>query len=73
MKTYVKDNKLAMVTIIGDTNYVVSVFSSYEAMLSSEEPIQTHILPTPVDYQSMESLLVGWTEVERDDNTWDIV
>jgi len=73
MKTYVQDNKVAMVTIVGDTHYVVSVFASFEAMLSSQEPIQTHTLPIPVDYQAIEALLAGWTEVERDDNTWEIV
>jgi hypothetical protein len=71
MIVYEKDNQIALVTLIHDNGYIVSVFDSFEAFRSGSPSIQTYELNGSVNQNDILTILPNWQISHRDDNTWE--
>jgi hypothetical protein len=71
MIVYEKDNQIALVTLIHDNGYIVSVYNSFEDFVSGSSPTQSYELNGTVNQDNILTILPNWQISHRDDNTWE--
>lgn len=74
MITFQNENgQVALVVTCDAAAAVVATFESFEAFRNAEPEISRQSFNGPLNYVAIAAAFDGWTQVCRDDNTWEVV